>query len=65
MRFMEAVVKLLWGTDTKCASQEARAEGDRMLADAERKVDKLQQTLDESPARDLDEAIYQMTHRGN
>jgi hypothetical protein len=61
MRFMEAVMKLLWGTDTKCSSQHARAQGAEMVADAERKVDALQQVLNERPARDLDEALYQMT----
>lgn len=54
-------MKLAWGTDAKC--QQQRAEGDRMLDEAERKVDTLQQVLDERPPKTLDEALYQLTHR--
>ena len=61
MSLVEAVVKMIWGTDEKCLRE--RREGERMIAEAEAKVDRLQRVLDEGPARNLDEALYQMTHR--
>jgi hypothetical protein len=57
----EAVVKAIWGTDTRCKQE--RAEGERLVADAETKIAQLQRTLDEAPPRNLDEAVYEMTRR--
>lgn len=57
-------MKCLWGTDAKCRQPDEHAEGERMLADAERKVDRLQAVLDERPPRNLDEALYEMSQRG-
>lgn len=57
---VEAVLKALWGTDTRCSNE--RVAGDRMIADAEAKVAGLQRVLDERPARNLDEAMYDMSH---
>jgi len=56
-----AVVKAIWGTDAKCERQ--RAEGDRMIADAEAKVADLQRVLDDRPPRNLDEAVYGLSRR--
>lgn len=53
-------MKSLWGTDTRCRSE--HAEGEKMLADAEAKVDRLKEVLDDSPARNLDEALVQVSH---
>jgi hypothetical protein len=60
MRFWEAVMKGLWGTDERCRRD--RAEGERMIAEAERKVGQLNAALDKPP-RNLDETLYQMTRR--
>lgn len=54
-------MKSLWGTDARCQQEDERAMGERMVAEAERKVDRLQQVLDEHPPRNLDETLYQMT----
>jgi hypothetical protein len=59
MRLLEAIMKAVWGTDEKCRQQ--RAEGDRMLARAEKRVSELNAVLHEKPPRNLDEAIYEMT----
>lgn len=50
-----------FGTDASCDRE--RAEGERMVADAEAKVEGLQRVLDERPARNLDEAMYDITRR--
>lgn len=62
MRIWEAVMKSLWGTDTKCARDDEREKGSRMVAEAEAKVNALNQTLDERPPQNLDETLYEMTH---
>lgn len=54
-------MKAFFGTDAKCAAQ--RAQGERMVADAEAKIATLQHTLDARPVRNLDEAMYDLTHR--
>lgn len=58
VEWLEAIVRTVFGTDTKCRLD--RCKTDAILADAERKVERLQQTLDASPAKNLDEAIKQM-----
>jgi hypothetical protein len=63
MRFWEAVMKGLWGTDTRCASANQRKDAERLVAEAEAKVDQLNRTLDEAPPKNLDEAIYVMMRR--
>jgi hypothetical protein len=61
MRLVEALVKMIWGTDERCERE--RAATDRMLADAEQKVETLQHVLDERAPRNLDETLYELTHR--
>jgi len=61
MGCLEALVKMVWGTDER--ARQDHAAGDRMLAEAEAKVEKLQRVLDDSPARNLDEALVQLSHR--
>lgn len=55
-------MKLVWGTDERCAHDQDETE--RMLAEAERKVEKLITTLDDRPPKNLDEALYEMSRRG-
>ena len=64
MRWLEAVMKFVWGTDQKCSMPEQLAEADRMLDDVEAKVHHLQVTLDERRAENLQEAMLQLTDRG-
>lgn len=56
-------MKGLWGTDTKCRQSDEQEKGERIVAEAERKVDQLQAVLDERPPRNLDEALLEMTTR--
>lgn len=55
------VLRAWFGTDASCERE--REEGERLVAEAEAKVDTLQRVLDERPARNLDEAMYDLTRR--
>lgn len=54
-------MRAAFGTDTKCERQEQRIKAEQMIREAEARVDKLNNVLDQSPARDLDEALRQMS----
>jgi hypothetical protein len=60
LRWMEALMKSIWGTDTRCEQPAERAAADAMLDRAERRVERLQAHLDQ-PHRNLDEALRDMT----
>jgi len=53
-------MKAIFGTDTRCREVERRA-ADEMLARVEAKMALLDKALDERPARNLDEALRQVS----
>lgn len=57
------IMRAVFGTNTKCRLREERIKTDKMLAEAERKVERLDAALDSRPARNLDEAIEQVSQR--
>lgn len=56
-------MKAIWGTDESVRSQQSKDSATRMIANAEVSVDRLNRVLDERPARNLDEALYQVSRR--
>lgn len=57
---MRAVMKAIFGTDARCREVE-RNEADEMLASVEKKMALLDEALNERPARNLDEALRQVS----
>ncbi len=64
MGAMRAVMKAIFGTDTKCREIERHA-ADEMLSRVERQMEKLDEALNERPARNLDEALRQVSRSEN
>jgi hypothetical protein len=61
MELVRAIMKAIFGTDAKCRHQTERAITDKMLAQVERKVERLDAALDGRPAKNMDEALQQLT----
>lgn len=61
LRWVEALMKAIWGTDQRCREPVERAETDAMLERAERRVERLRATLDHHPPRNIDETMRQIT----
>jgi len=58
MDIMGAVMKAIFGTDTRCRIVERKAT-DEMMASVERKVANLDKALGDRPSNNLDEALRQ------
>jgi hypothetical protein len=50
----------LFGTDEACRQEHDQSQ--RMIDEAEAKVTRLHKALDDRPPRNLDEAVYGITH---
>ncbi len=57
---MRAVMRSIFGTDARCREVERR-EADEVLARVEQKMATLQVALRERPARNVDEALQQIS----
>ncbi len=53
-------MKAVFGTDTRCREVERRA-ADEMLTRVEQQMEQLDKALSERPARNLDEALRQVS----
>lgn len=61
LRWVEALMKAVWGTDERCQQPGQRAESDAMLDRAERRVERLQARLEQRPPDNLDQAMRELT----
>ena len=59
MNLWSIIMKSAFGTDTRCELQRERS--NRMIADVEAKVDRLNATLDSRAPRNLHEAVETLT----
>ncbi|MBA3240925.1 MAG: hypothetical protein H0T60_06830 [Acidobacteria bacterium] len=60
MRTIRAVLKSIFGTDTRCREVERHA-ADEMLNRVERQMAQLDIAFEERPARNIDEALRQVS----
>lgn len=60
MRTIRAVFKSIFGTDTRCREVERHAT-DEMLNRVERQMERLDSAFEERPARNIDEALRQIS----